>query len=131
MIRSKMKKPSRIVLLASVLLLSSLLTGCSFSWGGGFDSCSQTNVALAGRKYKIVSSNATGSSTGTVILYLFKVSNPTYTEAMSELYKTADVMQKGKQQALVNVIQEANYNDYILFGFKTITVRADVVEFSE
>jgi len=89
-----------------------------------------TNVNLSEQNYKIVKADATGSSTGFSFLGLITMRSPRYQEAVTRLYRSANVAE-GKAQALVNVMHEHSSNYYLLFALPRITVRADVIEFTD
>ncbi len=89
-----------------------------------------TEVKLSRQNYKIVKANAIGSSEGFSLLGLITVSSPSYDEAFTKLYRSAGVTE-GKAQALMNVVHENSSTYFILFGLPKITVRADVIEFTD
>lgn len=89
-----------------------------------------TDVNLSEQNYKIVKADATGSSTGFSFLGLITLRSPRYQEAVTRLYWSANVAE-GKAQALVNVMHEHTSNYYLLFALPRITVRADVIEFTD
>ena len=87
-----------------------------------------TTVNLSRKNFKIVKANAIGHSVGFSFLGFFSLKSPGYEEAVTELYRYADVSE-GKSRALVNVIHEQTSTYFILFALPKITVRADVIEF--
>jgi hypothetical protein len=87
-----------------------------------------TTVNLSRKNFKIVKANAFGSSVGFSFLGIFSLKSPSYEEALTQLYRSADVSE-GKSQALVNVMHEQTSTYFILFALPKITVRADVIEF--
>jgi len=89
-----------------------------------------TQVSLSKQNYHIVKVNAVGSSTGFSLFGLFSLQSPTYAEAMTQLCRSAGISE-GKAQALVNLVHEHSSTYFILFGLPKITVRADVVEFTD
>ncbi len=89
-----------------------------------------STVNLSRQNYKIVKANAIGSSEGFSLLGLFTVVSPHYEEAFTKLYQSAGVSE-GKAQALANVVHENSSNYFILFALPKITVRADVIEFTD
>jgi hypothetical protein len=89
-----------------------------------------TTVNLSRQNYKIVKANAIGSSAGFSFLGLFTFISPRYDEAMTRLYRNAAVTE-GKPQAIVNVVYENSSSYFILFALPKITVRADVIEFTD
>jgi hypothetical protein len=103
--------------------LSGLIPGAS-----GTHILTSTTVNLSRKNFKIVKANAFGSSAGFSFLGLFNLKSPSYEEALTQLYRSADVS-VGKPQALVNVIHEQTSTYFILFALPKITVRADVIEF--
>ena len=103
--------------------LSGLIPGAS-----GTHILTTTTVNLSRKNFKIVKANAFGSSVGLSFLGLFSLKSPGYEEALTQLYRSADVS-VGKSQALVNVMHEQTSTYFILFALPKITVRADVIEF--
>lgn len=89
-----------------------------------------TAVNLSRQNYKIVKANAIGGSVGFSFLGLITLKSPGYDEAMTKLYQHAGVSE-GKAQALVNVVYENSSTYFILFALPKITVRADVIEFTD
>lgn len=89
-----------------------------------------TEVKLSGQNYKIVKANAIGSSMGFSFLGLITMKSPLYDEAITKLYQNAGISE-GKAQALVNVVHEHSSTYFILFALPKITVRADVIEFTD
>jgi hypothetical protein len=119
-----------------------VLTGCAaalpalpalsglFSAPVGPQVLTTTTVNLSRQNFKIVKANAIGSSVGFSFLGLITLASPVYDEAISRLYQYAGVAE-GKPQALVNVVHERSSNYFILFALPKITVRADVIEFTD
>ena len=89
-----------------------------------------TTVNLSRMNFKIVKANAFGSSVGFSFLGIFSLNSPSYEEALTQLYRFADVSE-GKSQALVNVMHEQTSTYFILFALPKITVCADVIEFTD
>jgi hypothetical protein len=87
-----------------------------------------TTVNLSRKNFKIVKANAFGSSVGFSFLGIFSLKSPSFEEALTQLYRSADVSE-GKSQALVNVMHEQTSTYFILFALPKITVCADVIEF--
>ncbi|MGJ0486077.1 MAG: DUF6567 family protein [Methylomicrobium sp.] len=97
---------------------------------GGTPVLTTTTVNLSRQNYKIVKANAIGSSAGFSILGLFTFVSPRYDEAFTRLYRNAAVSE-GKPQAIVNVVYENSSSYFILFALPKITVRADIIEFTD
>jgi hypothetical protein len=89
-----------------------------------------TSVDLSRKNFKIIRANASGRSVGFSFLGLFSFKSPRYEEAITQLYQSAGVTE-GKSQALVNVMHEQTSTYFILFALPKITVRADVIEFTD
>jgi hypothetical protein len=89
-----------------------------------------TAVNLSRQNFKIVKSNAIGSSVGFSFLGLVTLKAPGYAEAITQLYQQTGVSE-GKAQALVNVVHENSSTYFILFALPKITVRADIIEFTD
>ncbi len=127
--------------LLKLLPILLLLSGCAaapaipalsglISAPAGSQVLTATSVNLAKQNYKIVKANAIGSSEGFSLLGLFTFKSPGYSEAMTQLYRSAGISE-GKAHALVNVVHEHSSTYFILFALPKITVRADVVEFTD
>jgi hypothetical protein len=119
----------RSVQVASVCLLAVFLAaGCTST--GTFPQTSGTQVDLSRKNFRVVKANAMGSSSGFKLFGFIPFSAPTYSEAMSHLYKKAGVTE-GKAQTLTNVTQERSSLYLVLFSIPKLTIRADVIEFTE
>jgi hypothetical protein len=116
------------VIICALLVLLLAFGGCSGK--GVFRVSSGTQVDLSRKNYRVVKSNAVGSSSGFKLLGIIPFASPSYTSAMSDLYKDAKV-QDGSANALVNVTQEESGIYLILFSIPKLTVRADIIEFTD
>ncbi len=128
--------------LLQILPLSLLLGGCAAAIPAlpalsglvpppaGTQVLTTTTVKLSRKNYQIIKANAVGTSTGFNFLGLFTLKAPQYDEAISRLYKAARVSQ-GKAQTIVNVVHQNSSTYFILFALPKITVRADVIEFTD
>jgi hypothetical protein len=125
-----------------ILSILWLLTGCAVALpalpalsglipaANGTHILTTTTVNLSRKNFKIVKANAFGSSVGFSFLGIFSLKSPSYEEALTQLYRSADVSE-GKSQALVNVMHEQTSTYFILFALPKITVCADVIEFTD
>ncbi len=127
--------------LLKILPIFGFLTGCAaapavsslsgmFHPASGSQVLTSTSVYLDKQNYKIIKTNVIGSSTGFSLFGLFSLQSPTYSEAITRLYQSAGIPE-GKSQAIVNVAHEHTSTYFILFGLPKITVRADIVEFTD
>jgi len=126
--------------LLKILLILWLLTGCAAALpalpalsglipaSSGTQILTTTTVNLSRKNFKIVKANAVGRSVGFSFLGLFSLKSPGYEEAITQLYRSANISE-GKSQALVNVMHEQTSTYFILFSLPKITVRADIIEF--
>ena len=126
--------------LLKILPILWLLTGCAAALpalpalsglipaSSGTQLLTTTTVNLSRKNFKIVKANALGHSVGFSFLGLFSIESPSYEEAFTQLYRSADIS-NGKSQTLVNVMHEQTSTYFILFALPKITVRADVIEF--
>ncbi|MGZ5601415.1 MAG: DUF6567 family protein [Methylobacter sp.] len=89
-----------------------------------------TVVNLSRQNYKIVKANAIGHSVGFSFLGLITLKSPGHDEAITKLYQSAGISE-GKAQALINVMHENSADYFILFALPKITVRADIIEFTD
>lgn len=76
--------------------------------------------------YAMLFPAARGVSTGFRLFGFIPFTQPTYSMALSDLYKNIDV--KGKETSLANVYQEESSSYFFLFGFEKIIVTADIIE---
>ncbi|CAA9892744.1 conserved exported hypothetical protein [Candidatus Methylobacter favarea] len=125
-----------------ILPILHLLSGCAAALpalpglagllpaAGGTQILTTTVVHLSRQNYKIVKANAIGSSMGFSFLGLIPFKSPQYEEALSKLYQHAPVA-GGKAQAIINVVHEHTSTYFILFALPKITVRADIIEFTD
>ena len=130
-VRRRMKFPTHRpgVLLASACLLVTLLAvGCTST--GTFPQTSGRQVDLSRKNFRVVKANAIGSSSGFKLLGFIPFAAPTYSKAMSQLYQKAGLTE-GKAQTLTNVTQERSSLYLLLFSIPKLTIRADIIEFTE
>ena len=129
------------------VMLIMLLSGCSST--GAFISSNLTNVELAKANYKIVATNVTGEAKAAYILgftYSYGIATTTlavarvdgtgklYQEAIAQLwnnYKEAHGEIEGKKLALVNVRYDSDNKNFLVYTEALISVRADIIEFTE
>ena len=102
--------------------------GCTSS--GTFPHASNTQVDLSKGNYRVVKANAIGSSSGFKLFMFIPIVAPRYSKAMSRLQQKAGV-EEGKAQAIVNVAQEKTSLYLLLFSIPKLTVRADIIEFTD
>jgi hypothetical protein len=88
------------------------------------------SVVLSRGNYKIVRADLRGVSQGFSLLGIITLKPADYAQAMTDLYSHAGIAE-GKPQALVNVIYQSSASYFILFSIPTVTVRADLIEFTE
>jgi len=118
----------RGALVAVCLLVVLLAIGCSST--GTFPQTSGTQVDLSRKNFRIVKANAVGTSSGFKLFGFIPFAAPRYSVAMSNLYKEAGLTE-GKAQTLTNVTQENSNLYLLLFSIPKLTIRADVIEFTE
>jgi hypothetical protein len=144
-----MKIPSHRTLLGPALLvvLAGMLSGCFTS--GAFLAGNVTDVQLKEANYEVVATDVHGSATAGYILgvsgglgpsstalALARVSGdgPLYQAALADLWQTVRDQHgevEGRNLALVNVRYDVEALNLILYTQPTLTVRADIVEFTE
>jgi len=132
-----------------------LILGClSFSLyscasGGIFSEGNMTDVKLGAPNYSIVATDISGESTAAYILgatmsngmstSIYAVARISgtqklYSDAVGNLWKNFEKTHGpviGKKYALVNIRYDANALNLFLYTSVVVTVRADVIEFSE
>ena len=105
-----------------------LFSGCESP--SGFANKTGTQVDLAKKNYKVIKSNAIGRSYGFWLLGIIPITTTSYTGAISDLCEKSG-LQEGKSQAFVNSAEERSVTYLLLFSITNLTVRADVIEFTE
>jgi len=116
--------------LSALTVLALLAAGCPSHVPAASPYTYKTKVDLSGSNYRVVKSNVVGTSSGfSLLLGIIPVSDPSYIEALSDLYEKAGNPQ-GKAYALANVSQEESTTQLILFSLPRITIRADIIEFT-
>jgi len=86
----------------------------------------QPVLDLAKDNYTMLYPAVRGVSTGFRLFGFIPFTQPTFSMALSDLYKNIDV--KGKTTSLANVYQEESSSYFFLYGHKKIIVTADVIE---
>ena len=103
---------------------------CSHS-SVGLQQSQGLNVDLVKGNYKIVKSGVEGKSHGFWLIGILPVLPlwwPSKNGAIQDMRKNA-AMETGRAQALVNIVQEWHYGNFIIFGIPSWTISCDVVEF--
>jgi len=116
-------------LVAAGSMLLGFATGCSSV--GGMSGQTGTQVQLTQNNYKVIAAGATGKSYGFALLGLIPIVSPNYADAKSDLYKSVGTPLTGKAVALANQTEDKSNLYLILFSVPSVTITADVVEFTE
>ena len=137
----------KIIGIAAISLAFIWLSGCAN--GGAFLSSHQTNVELGENNYQIVANNVSGTSTvGYILGASYSLGGVSYSggvvrvdgtgqiynEAINSLWKNFESKYgsaKGESIALTNVRYDSEMLNLFFFTKLTVTVRADVVKFTE
>jgi hypothetical protein len=140
-------KPINLIVLCVLLAFAIVLSGCSTS--GMFTAGNLTEVQLQKGNFKILARGVSGeSSAGYVLGFTMPLGMATntfaiarvdgsgklYKDALDDLwknYQTAHGSAEGKKLALINVHYDSDALNLIFYTKATVTVRADVVEFTE
>lgn len=136
-----------VVILIAALVVPSVLSGCAST--GAFNTLNTTEVKLAESNYEIVATNVQGEAKAGYILgvsgsagrqlrtfALARVSGSgqLYGDALKDLwarFETENGDPAGKDLALVNVRYDVEALNLILYTRPKVSVRADVVKFTE
>jgi len=118
-----------LALMASIGALTWFAAGCA-SQGDLRGNNTGTEVQLKGNNYKVIKAGAIGHSSGFSLLGFIPLVPPTAAEAKVSLYQDVGEDLKGRSIALANQTEDRSYLYLILFGIPTITLTADVVEFT-
>jgi len=104
-------------------------TSCAIHQGlTGNLNTSATNVILQSNNYKIVQ-KVKGNANGLWVLGFGGSFSPMVERARSEMLEKADLI--GASRAIINETVEINHKFFLLFGIKTVTVSAYVIEFTD
>jgi len=109
-------------------VVSVLLAGCASE--GRFEHATATDVRLSENNYRVIQPGARGGSSGFYLLGFIPISSPSYAVAKERLYKSTGEELKGRSVALANQTQDKSSLYLILFSIPTVTVTADVIEFT-
>ena len=136
-----------VVLMFLVVALAASLTGCAQA--GFFAAANVTQVELSEPNYKVVATGVAGQAeaayligvafsngpqTGSVSLYRLKGTGKLYTEAMESLWQAFAAEHgsvEGRRLALANVSYDAATRNYLVYNNVSLSIRADVIEFTE
>jgi len=140
-------KTTRLIIIGLLGISSALITSCTSS--GIFASANTTQVQLNKANYKIVATSVTGTATSKYILglcYGFGIYNTAFglipLTKDRALYKLATLdlwtnfetkygPVQGKRLALINVRYDTQALNLLVYASPTLTIVADVVEFTE
>jgi TctA family transporter len=123
-----MKSLNKIMLLAVLFSIPVMLSSCSNT--GGLSHGTGTQVDLGKKNYRVVKSNATGTSWGFWLLGFIPIIPTSQTEAITHMCEKSSLTE-GAAQAYINVAEEKSTIYLILFSLPKISVRADIVEFTD
>lgn len=110
-------------------VLAGVLGGCSASSGFMIQSTG-TAVSLREDNYTVLRAGARGRSSGLRLLGFIPLWSPTYADAKADLYDSAGEPLEGRSIALANATQDRSTSYFILFSIPTITLSADIIEFT-
>ena len=117
-----------ILILVVAIIFS--LSSCAIHSGltGNLNN-STTNVVLQTNNYKIIQ-KVKGEASGMSVLGIFGGSfRPLVEQARSRMLESANLI--GKPRAIINETVEVNNKFFVVVGFKTVTVSAYVIEFTD
>jgi len=139
---------SHLAPVAAILLLVTLiLPGCATT--GAYDAATITNVELSEGNYEVVATNVQGEASAgyilgaslstarqqrTIALARVSGSGQLYGAALEDLWSSfADQhgSAEGRTLALTNVRTDTDALNLLLYTSSTVTIRADVVEFTD
>ena len=119
----------KILSITVCLVFMAILAGCSSE--GEFRQSTGTSVSLAGNNYKLIKEGVKGTSSGFRLLGVIPIVSPTHAGAKADLYESIGQPLTGRSVALANETEDRSSLYLILFSIPTITVTADVVEFTD
>lgn len=116
------------MLLSFLFSTSIILSSCSSP--SGLSHGTGTQVDLGKKNYRVIKSNAVGASWGFWLLGVIPVIPTSQTEAITDMCEKSS-LKEGTAQAYINVAEEKSTIYLILFSLPKLSVRADIVEFTE
>jgi hypothetical protein len=119
----------RLGILGTLVLATGILAGCTAT--GRFDGVNDTQAVLARKNFRIVKANVEGTSTGFTLLGVISLTPPTRAAAVAHLWASSGLQPVGGAYALANLAVDESNGYFILFSTPAVTVRADIVEFTE
>ena len=140
-----MKK--RVIAVLAAVAAVAALSGCANT--GAFVAGNMTNVELSEPNYKVMATGVSGQSKAAYVLgfsfssgpnsgslSLFRVSGSgqLYKEAMDNLWAAYEAEHgpvAGRRLALTNVRYDTESTNLLLYNDLTLSIRADVIEFTE
>lgn len=123
-----MKCLNKIMFISVLLSISVMLSSCSSP--SGLAHGTGTQVDLGKKNYRVIKSNAVGASWGFWLLGIIPIVPTSHTEAITDMCEKSS-LKEGSAQAYVNVAEEKSTIYLILFSLPKLSVRADIVEFTE
>lgn len=113
--------------LAVAALGCALMASCVYS--GGFNPMANTSeVELAGNNFEVTAVSQKGQASCAYLFGLIPLGDPAVaTRAMDDLVATANIEQQSR--GLVNFSSDNRSSWYVFVTVRSVTVRADVVEF--
>jgi len=123
-----MRHINRIMFLSALISISVILSSCNSP--SGLAHGTGTQVDLGKKNYRVIKSNAVGASWGFWLLGFIPIIPTSHTEAITDMCEKSS-LKEGAAQAYINVAEEKSTIYLILFSLPKLSVRADIVEFTE
>ena len=119
----------KLALFIVMCVLSVSISGCGASLGI-YPTLSETQVQLSRKNYRVIKSGVTATASVYYVLNVFPLDDTQlYKRAMNELRKKANM--EGKSCAIANVTQDFSASTFLVVGKASVTLTADIVEFTE
>ena len=130
-----------------VVASAAFLSGCAQT--GQFAAGNMTQVELSEPNYKVVATSVTGDAeaayligvafsngpqSGSLSLHRLSGTGKLYTEAMEDLWENFALEHgavEGRRLALANVRYDAATRNFLVYNDISLSIRADVIEFSD
>lgn len=126
-------KHQGLIVGATVAALSLSLSACdTLKFGQMKGQTTTTRVELSKNNYKVIKTGAKGASThGFKLFGMIPFGGPDYAEAKEKLYSSVGQPLTGKAIGLANQTEEWSERSYVLLSIPTVTLQADVIEFTD
>jgi hypothetical protein len=110
--------------LLSGLLLAGVLAGCGNT--GGFTKMNETRTNLTSNNYRVIMTSVAGADDGFRVFGIG--TRAKFSAALAQIREQAQI--KDRSRALINITEDDDWFNTLIVAGETLTVTADVIEFT-